>query len=118
MENKMKMILSPKLALKLPLTIVGFCALVTVVLVTLSDLRFRNTALGNVEDRFKTLILEREATLQSWLESLDEDVLALAAVPSTSTALEWFSATWSASEGDPRQALTTAYISENPYPAG
>ncbi|MCA0928277.1 methyl-accepting chemotaxis protein [Ruegeria profundi] len=114
----MKMILSPKLALKLPLTIVGFCALVTVVLVTLSDLRFRDTALQNVEEHFKTLVLEREVTLQSWLEGLDADVLALAAVPSTSTALEWFSATWSTSEGDPRQALTTAYISGNPYPAG
>ena len=114
----MKTLLSPKLALKLPLTIVGFCALVTAVLVTISDWRYREIALHNAEEQFETLVLAREQKLQSWLKSLSADVLSLAVVPSTATAMEWLSTTWDSSDSDPRQALTQAYVADNPYPAG
>ena len=118
LENEMKTLLSPKLALKLPLTIVGFCALVTAVLVTISDWRYREIALHNVEEHFQSLVLARELKLQNWLQSLNADILSLAVVPSTATAMEWLSTTWKSSEGDPRQALMQAYVTDNPYPPG
>ncbi|MGR3762352.1 methyl-accepting chemotaxis protein (plasmid) [Roseobacteraceae bacterium NS-SX3] len=114
----MKALKSLKLAHKLPLFVVGFGALVTVILVTVSSLSFQRSALESTQERFETLAADRKAALQALLKGISADVLTVAAMPSTATAVEWFTMTWNGIEGDPGEVLRQAYVNNNPNPLG
>ncbi|WP_323778941.1 methyl-accepting chemotaxis protein [Leisingera sp.] len=114
----MKALKSLKLAHKLPLFIVGFCVLVTAILVTISTISFQNSAEKNAEDQFRSMVADRKYAVQTLLDGIHADVQTLAAVPSTATAIEWLTMTWNDLDGNPGQILRQAYIDDNPNPLG
>ncbi|MFS4583544.1 methyl-accepting chemotaxis protein [Phaeobacter sp. C3_T13_0] len=114
----MKIIPTLRLAYKLPLFIVGFGVLVTAIFVTISSLAFQRNAVEHAEEQFHALSEDRSTALRALVEGIRADASTLAAIPSTATALEWFTMTWDGIESDPQTTLRDAYIENNPNPAG
>ncbi|AHD11642.1 methyl-accepting chemotaxis protein [Phaeobacter gallaeciensis] len=114
----MKIIPNLRLAYKLPLFIVGFSVLVTAIFVTISSLAFQRNAIAHAEEQFHAMTEDRSMALKALVEGIRADASTLAAIPSTATALEWFTMTWEGIEGDPQKTLRNAYIDANPNAAG
>ncbi|MFW8637022.1 methyl-accepting chemotaxis protein [Cribrihabitans pelagius] len=114
----MKALTSLKLAHKLPLFVVGFGVLLTVILVTVATISFQRSAVENAENQFNSMVADRKYSVQKLLDGIHADVQTLAAVPSTATAVEWLTMTWNGLDGDPGAVLRKAYIDDNPNPAG
>ncbi|PCJ07724.1 MAG: chemotaxis protein [Rhodobacteraceae bacterium] len=114
----MKALKNLKLALKLPLFVVGFGVLMTVTLVLLSNMSFKKNTIASSEDHFKSLVADRELALKTFMKNVDADILTMAAVPSTAAALERLTMTWRAIDGDSGQVLRQAYVNDNPNPVG
>ncbi|APG49091.1 methyl-accepting chemotaxis protein [Phaeobacter porticola] len=114
----MKIIPTLRLAYKLPLFIVGFGMLVTAILVTISSLTFQRAAISHAEQQFNAMTEDRRVALRALLDGIQSDAATLATIPSTATALEWFTMTWDGIEGDPQETLRKAYIDANPNAAG
>ncbi|UWR58834.1 methyl-accepting chemotaxis protein [Phaeobacter inhibens] len=114
----MKIIPNLRLAYKLPLFIVGFSVLVTAIFVTISSLAFQRNAIAHAEEQFHAMTEDRSMALRALVEGIRADASTLAAIPSTATALEWFTMTWEGIEGDPQKTLRNAYIDANPNAVG
>ncbi|KAE9629195.1 methyl-accepting chemotaxis protein, partial [Parasedimentitalea maritima] len=114
----MKLLRSLQLAHKLPVFVVSFGLLVTVILVTLSTVSFKNNTIASAEEHFKALVSDRDRALKTFFASVDSDIMTMAAAPSTATAIERFSMSWNGIDGDPGDTLRQAYVSGNPNPLG
>ena len=69
-------------------------------------------------ERFKVLVDARKAAFDAYLDSTVESVHALGDTPSLTTAINRFSAAWSALGVDQTTYLQSAYIDQNPNPVG
>jgi methyl-accepting chemotaxis protein len=107
-----------KLALKLPLYVVGFCVLLAGILLTLSDRSLQRSALDAARERFEALAADRKVMLEAFLDAAEGSVTAFGASTSASDSVEWFSTTWEWIEGDTVQVLRKAFIDDNPFGAG
>jgi methyl-accepting chemotaxis protein len=106
-EKKMQGLKSLKIAYKLPLFVVGFGALLTAIIVTISTINFQKSAFHQAEHQFASLVAGRKTAFQSLLRGVNADLLTLASTPSTATAIQRLSA-----------IARKAYITDNPFPAG
>lgn len=109
---------SVKLSKKLPLFIVGFSILIGAVLIGVSLLSFQKYAFLNIQNQMSSLIADRRAAVQQLMTSIEADLITLSASPATSDALVAFSQSWAALDGSAKDALTTAYINNNPHETG
>ena len=114
----MQVLRSLKIAYKLPLFVVGFGALLTAIIVTISTVNFQKSAFTQAENQFKSLIAGRRTALESMLRGINADVMTLAATPSTATAVQRLSAAWSNLGEEAADVVRTTYITDNPYPIG
>ncbi|WP_278923845.1 HAMP domain-containing protein, partial [Pseudophaeobacter profundi] len=109
---------SLKIAFKLPLFVVGFGALLTAIIVTISTVNFQKSAFNQAENQFESLIAGRKTALGSLFRGISADLMTLAANPSTATALQRLSAAWSNLGTEASDVARAAYITDNPFPAG
>ena len=109
---------SLQLAHKLPLFVVGFGILVAVVLVTLSNIGFKNNTIASSKENFKSIVASREMALKSFFAGVDADLLSVADMPSTAEAIERFTTSWNGMDGDPGRTLRQAYVTDNPNALG
>ncbi|MFV1543532.1 MULTISPECIES: methyl-accepting chemotaxis protein [Phaeobacter] len=114
----MKIIPTLRLAYKLPLFIVGFGVLITAAFVTISSVALQNAAMKHAEQQFHAMTEDRRVALRALMEGIEADASTLATIPSTATALEWFTMTWDGIEGDAQKVLRNAYVDANPNKAG
>lgn len=108
---------SLKIAYKLPLFVVGFGVLLTAIIVTISTINFQKSAFHQAENHFASLIAGRKTAFQSMLLGINADLVTLASVPSTATAIQRLSAAWSNLGEEAPDIARKAYITENPFPA-
>ncbi|WP_415220466.1 methyl-accepting chemotaxis protein [Pseudophaeobacter arcticus] len=109
---------SLKIAYKLPLFVVGFGALLTAIIVTISTINFQKSAFHQAEHQFASLVAGRKTAFQSLLRGVNADLLTLASTPSTATAIQRLSAAWSNLGAEAPDIARKAYITDNPFPAG
>ncbi len=114
----MQALRSLKIAYKLPMFVVGFGALLTAIIVTISTVNFQKSAFNQAEDHFESLIAGRKTALESLLRGINADLMTLAATPSTATALQRLSAAWSNLGAEASDTTRAAYITDNPFPLG
>lgn len=69
-------------------------------------------------DQLDTALSGRKATLSTYLASIENDLVSLAASSMTQNALLWFSEAWEELGDDPAEQLQRLYINENPHPTG
>lgn len=108
---------SVQLSKKLPLFIVGFSILIGATLIVVSLLSFQRQAFQNVQQQMSSMVADRRAAVQQLMNSIQSDLLSLGASPATGNALSAFGRTWAEIDGA-ASALTAAYITKNPNPAG
>ncbi|MDE4173679.1 methyl-accepting chemotaxis protein, partial [Phaeobacter sp. PT47_59] len=107
-----------KIAHKLPLFVVAFGAFMAAVIVTISTLTARNSAAQQAEEHFESLVAGRETAVEALMRGIEADLLTLAAMPSTETALQRLSGAWANLGDDAATTVRDAYIDNNPNPLG
>lgn len=107
-----------KLSLKLPLFVIGFVALMAAIIVSISTVSSQNNARHHAEEHFESLIAGRETAVDALMNGFEADLLTLAAMPSTETALQRLSGAWTNLGDDAASTLRDAYITKNPNPLG
>ncbi|MEP2718875.1 HAMP domain-containing protein, partial [Pseudophaeobacter sp.] len=117
-ENEMQGLRSLKIAYKLPLFVVGFGALLTAIIVTISTINFQKSAFKQAENQFESLVAGRKTAFMSLIRGINADLLTLTATPSTATAIQRLSAAWSNLGAEASDTARNTYITENPFPAG
>lgn len=109
---------SLKLAHKMPMFVVGFCVLVAAIMAVLSDRSLQRSAGESAQRQFESLAADRIVTLEAFMQGIEADLRAYAAVPSAAEAAEWFTTTWEWIETDSAQTVRQAYIGSNSHPQG
>jgi methyl-accepting chemotaxis protein len=117
-EANMNALRSLKIAFKLPLFVVGFGALLTAVIVTISTVNFQKSAFNQAEGQFESLVAGRKTAFQSFMRGINADLMMLGATPSTATAIQRLSAAWSNLGAEAADIARTTYITDNPFPLG
>ncbi|WP_247646113.1 methyl-accepting chemotaxis protein [Labrenzia sp. VG12] len=110
-----------RLSKKIPALVVGVAALVGVGIGVASYL----TSVASLEQLTKQRLLAAAETgadeLQTYLTTIEKELVLTAEHPGTVTAVKEFAniwSFWSMSGGDPKTSLQAAYITENSYPTG
>ncbi len=107
-----------KLALKIPLYIVGGALMAAVISGGVAVKQSFDSVIDNENQRLLSIAASRAETLDSYLASIERDLHAVASNPYTADALTSFQESWNAIDGDPTAALQRKYIEENPNPTG
>ncbi|MBE1296792.1 MAG: HAMP domain-containing protein, partial [Rhodobacteraceae bacterium] len=107
-----------KIAHKLPLFVVAFGAFMAAVIVTISTVTARNSAAHQAEEHFESLVAGRETAVEALMRGIEADLLTLAAMPSTETALQRLSGAWTNLGDEAANTVRDAYIANNPNPLG
>ncbi len=106
------------LALKLPLILVLSAALASGGVGLASYMIASDTVISLTQDRLVSAADERAAELRTYLETIEDDLLAHAG-ESAAVAIRDFGINWGQiKEGDPATLLRQAYVTDNPFPAG
>ncbi|SDG85406.1 methyl-accepting chemotaxis protein [Roseospirillum parvum] len=106
-----------RISVKLPAVIVG--AVLAAVLITgaLAYVRSANELLASAEQKLLALKEGRTAAIDTYLDSIVQDLEVIAASPQVGSSLISFNAAFQQLE-NPQVALQAAYISNNPHPTG
>jgi len=110
-----------KIAQKLPMALVGSALLVSVG-VGIASYLIGSTAVDQLSRRqIDTVATQSSSELEAYFNSIAEDLVITATTESTQTVLRDFNITWgqflmAKPPQDPKEALQTAYITENPDP--
>ncbi|MGI9492088.1 MAG: ATP-binding protein, partial [Geminicoccaceae bacterium] len=107
-----------KIATKLPLMIVGAGGLVGACVGIAAYFSAAASLEREVEVRLATHLDSRKAGLESYLESIEQDLRFVASNPTTRQALTAFDDAWDQLDDDPTELLQRLYIQKNPYPTG
>ncbi len=107
-----------KIAQKLPLLVVGFVVVLAAVIVTISTVTSQRSARHQAEEHFESLIAGRETAVEALMNGFEADLLTLAAMPSTETALQRLSGAWANLGDGAADTVRDAYITNNPNPLG
>ena len=107
-----------KIAHKLPLFVVAFGAVMAAIVVSISTITSQNSARTQAQEHFESLVASRKAAVESLMRGITADLLTLAAVPSTGTALQRLSGAWTNLGDEAAQTVRDAYITNNPNPLG
>ena len=107
-----------KIAHKLPLFVIGFGVVMAAIIVSISTVTSRNSAKHQAEEHFESLIAGRETAVEALMKGFEADLLTLAAMPSTETALQRLSGAWTNLGEDAANTVRDAYITDNPNPLG
>ena len=108
-----------KIRVKLPLAIAVPTLLVFAFAGTFISLQTNSVLERNLRNSYETLLAERSAVLEEWLESATMDVSAFAQNGSVIQGLRDFGGGWRPiGDEDPSTMLRRLYITENPNPAG
>ncbi|KIC32367.1 chemotaxis protein, partial [Leisingera sp. ANG-M7] len=102
----MKMLQTFKLSQKLPLLVVGTAVTVTVVLITFSTSYFQRSVVHDAEIVLQSLVRDREAALNNYLESIEAAILTVSAVPSTAKAMKDMGVTWGSRSGSGQEEVS------------
>ena len=109
---------SLRLALKLPLIIVGFTLTVAATMVAISYYQFRAASVHETEAHFRVTADERRAVLSDWFDGIRTDLLTLAASPIAEQSERRFATAWTGLGGDAAGIVRGAYVDGNPNPEG
>ena len=103
---------------KLPLAIVGLGSLVASGVGTGAYLTAASSLEAEARIQLRATLENRKATLENYLQSIEEDLRIVASNITTRWALDGFAAGWEDIEGNPTEELQRLYIEENPHPTG
>lgn len=107
-----------KLSQKLPLTIVALAVLAAVITGYITIGKATTEALADAQDKLVAMESARRSNLQSYLDSIRQDLSGLAYSHEVYDALGAFKEGWNLLEGDKREYLQKLYIQDNPNPVG
>ncbi len=106
-----------RIAMKLPLLIVGFAAAAAVVTGTLGFLKGRSALIHSTEERLVAVRESRANNLRDYLASIERDASLLARTDLVVQGLEDLESRWAGLDA-PRETLQRQYITDNPHPLG
>ena len=107
-----------KIAEKLPIYIVGAGLLVGLTVGISTYLSAAASLEKARQDQLATALGGQRATLSGYLDSIENELVTLAASSTAKNAALWFSEAWEDVDGDPTERLQRLYITENPHPTG
>ncbi len=107
-----------KISQKIPAAIVALAALLAISIGALSIWASTENSRASSETALRTILANRADALSDYLESIEQDLHAVAASPSTVNAIAEFSNAWAGLGSDPTATLQRFYIENNPHPLG
>lgn len=107
-----------KIAEKLPIYIVGAGLLVGLTIGVATYLSAATSLEKARRDQLATALGGQRATLSGYLDSIENELVTLAASSMTRDALLWISEAWEELDGQRTEQLQRLYITENPHPSG
>jgi len=108
---------SIRIAIKLPIVIIGLCFATAVAISTLAYVQSKATLLDQTHKRLNALATQRGAQLEMWAQTVSDDVRGFASDPSVVDAILALSNTFDLLGDNPTADLQDAYIANNPYDA-
>ncbi|NWG45804.1 MAG: HAMP domain-containing protein [Alphaproteobacteria bacterium] len=109
------------IAVKIPVLVAGSALMLASVLGVVAYRSGAELARTNVEKLMLTVADDQSTRLLTYLQSIREDLVSLAAAPGTAEAIAAFTTAWDGIEagGEPATTrLQASYITDNPYPVG
>ncbi|MEO1200943.1 MAG: cache domain-containing protein, partial [Pseudomonadota bacterium] len=71
-----------------------------------------------IKNKLETITVLRQAALDDYIQSIEQDIRSLAANPATANALVGFTQAWTELGSNAGQTLQALYIHDNPHPVG
>ena len=109
---------SLRIAIKLPMIVVGLCLAITVILSVISYQNAKMILLDEAKKKFEVLIDERRLALTTWEQLQRDTILGLASDPTVQSSITRFDSTFALLTDDPVQTRQAEYITNNPFPTG
>ena len=107
-----------KISLKMPLLVVLSATILALGLGFLSYQSASSAAIKNGKAAIESVLENRKFALETYLHSIEEDIISVAANPFTYQAEKAFHDAWVELGDDVEKTLQDAYINNNPHPAG
>ena len=107
-----------KIAIKMPALVVLSATVLALSLGYLSYNSASNSAIKNGKDRIIGILENRKYSLETYLNTIEEDIISVAANPFTYQAEKAFHDAWAALGDNAEKTLQDAYINNNPHPLG
>lgn len=107
-----------RIAIKVPLLVVLSATILAIGLGYLSYSTASKSAIKNAEATILGVLENRKASLEIYLQSIEEDIISVAANPFTFQAEKAFHDAWEALGDNAEKTLQDAYINNNPHPLG
>jgi len=107
-----------RIAQKLPLLIIVSSLILALSIGFLGYFQGAGAVDQEVQKKLEVVFQSRKNALESYLDSIQDDLDVTAASPLVASAIQDFSAGWSLLGDTPKDALQKAYIRDNQFPAG
>ncbi|MFM2391288.1 MAG: hypothetical protein RLZZ437_2843, partial [Pseudomonadota bacterium] len=109
---------SISLKYKLPLIIVGFSLISSVILQFAVYQAYKERSIAGIESEFNSVATARREMMLEWFDTLSTEVRLQASAPGTIDAVVELGSAYRALRDDATSVLQDAYITNNPKPAG
>jgi methyl-accepting chemotaxis protein len=107
-----------RLTVKLPAAIIGISMFMALAIGVSNFYALNNQVNRDVEQQLWGVLQSKSQQLRNYLQSIEQDMLSVAAEPTVINAFSDFSREWSRVPGDNLRTLQNAYIEQNPNPLG
>ncbi|MCR9255155.1 MAG: methyl-accepting chemotaxis protein [Alphaproteobacteria bacterium] len=107
-----------KISAKIPAFILGGALVAVVVVALISITQSRTALLAGAGDKLSAIIDNKSNNMQVYLQSIENDLLAVAESQMTSNAVTKFANGWIALGANQTETLQALYITENSFPTG
>ncbi len=107
-----------KIAHRLPVFVVLMATIVAISLGTLNYSQTSSLVRHELELELRAILESRSTALDSYLQSIEQDLRTVATNPNTLTALQAYEKGWADMGNNQTSTLQQLYISENPNPLG
>jgi methyl-accepting chemotaxis protein len=107
-----------KLAHKIPALVIASAMICGIVVGVSSYFNSRQTVLTSIDDKLDALLVSRADALKAYLNSIDEDVVAMSSNDEVINALKDYTSVWNELGPNPTEKLQNLYIHQNPNPLG
>ncbi len=107
-----------RLSIRIPVFIVGLGMVAVIALGLAAFYSEKATLVREAELKLLAVLDGRVSELDSYLQSIRDDLVVIAASPMVQTGLPAFAEAWNAIPGDKTATLQKLYITDNPNPTG
>ncbi|MEM7727797.1 MAG: methyl-accepting chemotaxis protein [Pseudomonadota bacterium] len=106
------------MATRVTVAIIAFGLMTATITAGLSYLQARQSITEISEAKLDAVLSSKIMAFEDLVAEIDRDIQTQATNPAVQDAVQAFSQSWAALDGNPKDALQSAYIKNNPHPVG